>query len=113
MLNNVAATDRSQIPQEHRPIVDTMTSLLVRCQQQCPPNQKKPLEDSAKKLNLMFDKLADRSLSPHVVGQMLNMTKSLFLVPGNSSSANEHASGRGARFPRRLESARKLNHVAF
>ncbi|CAG8591763.1 13128_t:CDS:10 [Ambispora gerdemannii] len=76
-VNKHPAGDRTHIPPAHKPIYEIFSSELLRAQQKSPPNQKKVLDDTAKRLNALFDELNNELVPQPVIGSLLNLVQAL------------------------------------
>ncbi|CAG8755915.1 9088_t:CDS:2, partial [Gigaspora rosea] len=82
--------DRTHIPNAQKPIFTILSNELLRARQHCPVSwtsyfihfeflihKKKPLDDTEKRLNLLFDALNNDEVSPDVIELLLNLIRDL------------------------------------
>ncbi|RIB13203.1 hypothetical protein C2G38_2003608 [Gigaspora rosea] len=76
-LNKHPPGDRTHIPDAQKPIFTILSNELLRARQHCPNTQKKMLDDTEKRLNLLFDALNNEEVSPGVIELLLNLIRDL------------------------------------
>jgi protein transport protein SEC31 len=67
--------DRSKIPQEQRPIFTILSSALTRLEANPNPQLKKPVEDTKKRLDTLFEKLNESEVPENLIGSFLELAK--------------------------------------
>ncbi|CAG8581830.1 14518_t:CDS:10 [Ambispora leptoticha] len=76
-VNKHPTGDRTHIPPAQKPIYEILSNELLRAQQNSPPNQKKVLDDTAKRLNALFDELNNELVQPAVIESLSILVKAL------------------------------------
>lgn len=71
------AGDRSHIPPNHTIILDHLSTLLAHLQAVSPDRYRRPLEDTKRRLNVLFDQLNNAQLSSSTLTQVHAMTSAL------------------------------------
>ena len=74
---NVAAGDRSNIPADARPVYEALNSEMQRVKSRAPANFKAQVEDTEKRINLLFDNLNNGAIAPEVVGRLKDLANAL------------------------------------
>lgn len=70
--------EQKEIPSEHVVLKSTFDSLVQRCQLAAgDPQTKRKLDDAAKRLGSLYDKLRDQSLSPHILNGLHEISRSV------------------------------------
>ncbi|KAF8521642.1 hypothetical protein JB92DRAFT_3141158 [Gautieria morchelliformis] len=69
--------DRSHIPESSKPAYDVLSEELRRLRQISPPQQKRMVDDTERRLNALFDALNCETLSKPVVEQLVNLTNAM------------------------------------
>lgn len=70
--------EQKEIPSEHLVLKSTFDSLVQRCQLAAgDPQTKRKLDDAAKRLGSLYDKLRDQSLSPHILNGLHEISRSV------------------------------------
>ncbi|GAA6022152.1 hypothetical protein JCM11491_005106 [Sporobolomyces phaffii] len=69
--------DRTHIPDKYRPIVDILTLELRRLRQTTPPQQAKMINETEKRLNLLFDLINCDALSEGSTGKVLEICQAI------------------------------------
>ncbi|XP_072311988.1 protein transport protein Sec31A [Eucyclogobius newberryi] len=68
--------EQKEIPAEHLVLKSTFDSLVQRCQLAAgDPQTKRKLEDAAKRLGSLYDKLRDQALSAHILGGLHEISR--------------------------------------
>uniref|UniRef100_A0A667XQD7 Protein transport protein Sec31A n=1 Tax=Myripristis murdjan TaxID=586833 RepID=A0A667XQD7_9TELE len=68
--------EQREIPAEHMILKSTFDSLVQRCQLAAgDPQTKRKLDDAAKRLGYLYDKLRDQSLSHHILGGLHEISR--------------------------------------
>ncbi|XP_033840217.1 protein transport protein Sec31A isoform X2 [Periophthalmus magnuspinnatus] len=68
--------EQKEIPSEHLVLKSTFDSLVQRCQLAAgDPQTKRKLDDAAKRLGSLYDKLRDQSLSPHILNGLHEISR--------------------------------------
>ncbi|CAL8302888.1 unnamed protein product [Lota lota] len=68
--------EQREIPSEHMILKSTFDSLVQRCQLAAgDPQTKRKLEDAAKRLGYLYDKLREQSLSPSILGGLHEISR--------------------------------------
>uniref|UniRef100_A0A8C5F3G5 SEC31 homolog B, COPII coat complex component n=1 Tax=Gadus morhua TaxID=8049 RepID=A0A8C5F3G5_GADMO len=68
--------EQREIPAEHMILKSTFDSLVQRCQlAAADPQTKRKLEDAAKRLGYLYDKLREQSLSPSILGGLHEISR--------------------------------------
>lgn len=65
--------DPSTIPPNLMPIYKTFSTLISQCQERALPMQRRVVEDSARRMQALFQQLVDQQLSPSVIQILMNM----------------------------------------
>lgn len=71
------AGDRSHIPPQDLPIVQNLSALLEKLKAISPEKYRRPLEDSDRRLSVLYDQLNNGQLSPDTVAQLHMLVSSL------------------------------------
>lgn len=69
--------DRSHIPLESQPIYQALANEIGRLQQITPPQQKRFLDDTERRLNVLFDDLNCETIPPAIVAQLGELVKAI------------------------------------
>ncbi|CAG8730784.1 7889_t:CDS:2, partial [Cetraspora pellucida] len=69
--------DRTHIPATQKPIFIILSNELLRARQNSPNTQKKLLDDTEKRLNILFDALNNEEISPSVIESLLTLVRDL------------------------------------
>ncbi|XP_041938233.1 protein transport protein Sec31A isoform X2 [Alosa sapidissima] len=70
--------EQKEIPAEHMILKNTFDSLVQRCQLAAgDPQTKRKLDDAAKRLGHLYDKLRDQALSPSILGGLHEISRSV------------------------------------
>ncbi|CAG8490660.1 13439_t:CDS:10 [Cetraspora pellucida] len=69
--------DRTHIPATQKPIFIILSNELLRARQHSPNTQKKLLDDTEKRLNVLFDALNNEEISPSVIESLLTLVRDL------------------------------------
>lgn len=68
--------EQKEIPAEHMILKTTFSSLVQRCQlAAADPQTKRKLDDASKRLENLYDKLRDQSLSPSILGGLHEISR--------------------------------------
>lgn len=68
--------EQKDIPSEHLVLKSTFDSLVQRCQLAAgDPQTKRKLDDAAKRLGSLYDKLRDQTLSPHILNGLHEISR--------------------------------------
>lgn len=68
--------EQKEIPSDHLVLKSTFDSLVQRCQLAAgDPQTKRKLDDAAKRLGSLYDKLRDQSLSPHILNGLHEISR--------------------------------------
>lgn len=68
--------EQKEIPAEHTVLKSTFDSLVQRCQLAAgDPQTKRKLDDAAKRLGFLYDKLRDQSLSPNILNGLHEISR--------------------------------------
>uniref|UniRef100_UPI00398E8156 protein transport protein Sec31A isoform X2 n=1 Tax=Pristiophorus japonicus TaxID=55135 RepID=UPI00398E8156 len=69
---------RKQIPEEHMVLKTTFDGLVQRCLLAAgDPQTKRKLDDAAKRLDYLYDKLRDQTLSPHILSGLHEIVRNI------------------------------------
>ncbi|TDL22025.1 hypothetical protein BD410DRAFT_276586 [Rickenella mellea] len=69
--------DRSHIPENSQRAYGILAQELIRLKQTTPPQQKRMVDDTERRLNALFDALNCETLSPSVVDQLIELTEAM------------------------------------
>ncbi|KAG0147287.1 hypothetical protein CROQUDRAFT_91729 [Cronartium quercuum f. sp. fusiforme G11] len=69
--------DRSHIPEASKPIHVALARLMGQMRQSLPPNQKKLVDDTERRLNVLFDGLNCETVPATVVDELLEIVKAI------------------------------------
>jgi hypothetical protein len=75
-----APGDRSHIPEHARPIFDVLTEHLNQMKQVTPPQQRRVVDDSERRIDSLFDSLNCETLPDSAVEQLLALVKGEFPI---------------------------------
>ena len=110
--------DRSHIPNEHRPVFESLTKLLNSCKPNAGPPQRKALDDAEKRLSILFDRLNNEKVGAEAIKILLDISKAIEAKDWQIAMAMQqalvanHGSAEGANWmlgiKRLLESAKQL-----
>ncbi|WWC68183.1 uncharacterized protein I206_102106 [Kwoniella pini CBS 10737] len=82
------AGDRSHIPPSSKPIFETLSNELHAVKQKnFPPNVKKVVEDTERRLNILFDGLNNETVPKQAIDQLSNISKAVGARDWNSALA--------------------------
>lgn len=69
---------KKPIPEEHMVLKTTFEGLIQKCLTAASdPQTKRKLDDAHKRLELLYDKLREQTLSPAIIGGLHNMAQSI------------------------------------
>lgn len=72
-----APGDRSQIPAESQPIFAALSNEMQRIKAKAPANYKPHVDDTEKRLNILFDALNNSSLPAAAIAQLRDLANAL------------------------------------
>lgn len=71
------AGDRTHIPEHSKPIYVALNRLMGQMRQSLPPNQKKMVDDTERRLNVLFDGLNCETVPQTIVDELLDIVKAI------------------------------------
>ncbi|CAG8512910.1 4040_t:CDS:2 [Diversispora eburnea] len=69
--------DRTHIPTQHKPIFDILNNEFIKVRHNSQPSQKRMLDDTEKRLNILFDALNNEDISPEVIETLTDLVRAL------------------------------------